>query len=121
MKHLFTALVVAAAALALPGVALADAYVTAYGGANWSAVNQGPANVAVDELTFLSDSTNLLAATHAEGLVGRNRARSFSERGQTGVGQLGTTDKGWQSGRRRCSPALRRRSRSGSHRGIRPC
>lgn len=38
------------------------------GGQHWSAVNQGPANVSVDELVFMHDSSVLLAATHGRGI-----------------------------------------------------
>jgi hypothetical protein len=38
------------------------------GGAHWSATNQGPANVSVDELVFLAGSRILLAATHGRGV-----------------------------------------------------
>jgi len=38
------------------------------GGQNWATVNEGPGNVAVDELVFLNRSTTLLAATHGRGL-----------------------------------------------------
>lgn len=38
------------------------------GGATWSATNQGPANVSVDEVMFMHSSTVLLAATHGRGL-----------------------------------------------------
>lgn len=41
---------------------------TTDGGATWAAANEGPANVAVDELVFMSKSTVLLAATHGRGL-----------------------------------------------------
>jgi photosystem II stability/assembly factor-like uncharacterized protein len=53
------------------------------GGATWSAVNQGPANVVVDELTFLANSTVLLAATHGRGLWTANAS------GATGTQTLG--------------------------------
>lgn len=38
------------------------------GGATWLAVLDGPANVSVDELVFMSNSTTLLAATHGRGI-----------------------------------------------------
>lgn len=38
------------------------------GGATWSTDNRGPANVSVDEVTFLHHSNTLLAATHGRGL-----------------------------------------------------
>lgn len=38
------------------------------GGATWSAGNEGPANVSIDELNFMHHSTTLLAATHGRGL-----------------------------------------------------
>ncbi|MBN2446603.1 MAG: hypothetical protein JXO22_07755 [Phycisphaerae bacterium] len=38
------------------------------GGATWSTNNQGPANVSVDEIVFMHDSTTLLAATHGRGI-----------------------------------------------------
>jgi len=48
------------------------------GGATWSAASDGPANVSVDELVFLPNSTTLLAATYGRGLwtadVGPNYA-----------------------------------------------
>jgi photosystem II stability/assembly factor-like uncharacterized protein len=43
-------------------------FATMDGGATWSASNEGPADVSVDELTFMSDSRRLLAATHGRGL-----------------------------------------------------
>ncbi len=36
-------------------------------GQHWVATNQGPANVAVDDLRFMNGSTTLLAATHGRG------------------------------------------------------
>jgi hypothetical protein len=44
------------------------------GGAHWSATNQGPANVSVDELVFLPGSRVLLAATHGRGIWQTNLA-----------------------------------------------
>lgn len=41
-------------------------------GANWSTSNDGPANVSVDELVFMSNSNTLLAATHGRGLFTSN-------------------------------------------------
>ncbi|MCG3123513.1 MAG: hypothetical protein GIKADHBN_01933 [Phycisphaerales bacterium] len=41
-------------------------------GATWSTTNDGPANVSVDELVFMSNSTTLLAATHGRGLFTAN-------------------------------------------------
>ena len=38
------------------------------GGATWSTSNDGPADVSVDEVVFLHNSTKLLAATHGRGL-----------------------------------------------------
>lgn len=38
------------------------------GGASWSTSNDGPADVRVDEVVFLHNSTRLLAATHGRGL-----------------------------------------------------
>lgn len=38
------------------------------GGATWAAVNEGPANVSVDDLRFLRNSHTLLAGTHGRGL-----------------------------------------------------
>jgi len=38
------------------------------GGLSWSTTNRGPANVSVDELVFMHNSTKLLAATHGRGL-----------------------------------------------------
>ncbi|CAN5381141.1 hypothetical protein BH20ACI1_BH20ACI1_00620 [soil metagenome] len=38
------------------------------GGAAWDAVLDGPANVSVDELVFMSNSKTLLAATHGRGI-----------------------------------------------------
>ena len=38
------------------------------GGATWSTSNDGPADVSVDEVVFLHNSTTLLAATHGRGL-----------------------------------------------------
>lgn len=38
------------------------------GGISWSTSNDGPADVAVDEVVFLHNSTTLLAATHGRGL-----------------------------------------------------
>jgi hypothetical protein len=38
------------------------------GGATWSTTNEGPANVVIDELVFMHQSTTLLAATHGRGL-----------------------------------------------------
>ena len=38
------------------------------GGSTWSAANEGPANVSVDELTFMHNSQTLLAATHGRGI-----------------------------------------------------
>lgn len=38
------------------------------GGTTWDAVLDGPANVSVDELVFMSNSTTLLAATHGRGI-----------------------------------------------------
>jgi hypothetical protein len=38
------------------------------GGQTWSAISQGPANVAVYELVFMPNSTVLLAATHGRGV-----------------------------------------------------
>lgn len=43
-------------------------FATTDGGATWSATNEGPADVSVDELTFMSDSRTLLAATHGRGI-----------------------------------------------------
>lgn len=43
-------------------------FASADGGANWSAGNDGPADVSVDEVVFMHDSTTLLAATHGRGL-----------------------------------------------------
>lgn len=43
-------------------------FATANGGQTWSTTNQGPANVSVDEITFMHGSTTLLAATHGRGL-----------------------------------------------------
>jgi hypothetical protein len=37
-------------------------------GLTWSTMNEGPASVAVDELTFMKNSTTLLAATHGRGV-----------------------------------------------------
>lgn len=37
-------------------------------GATWSTSNDGPADVSVDEVVFLNNSTTLLAATHGRGL-----------------------------------------------------
>jgi photosystem II stability/assembly factor-like uncharacterized protein len=42
-------------------------FVTEDGGYNWSVVMDGPVNVSVDEITFMSGSTKLLAATHGRG------------------------------------------------------
>ncbi len=41
-------------------------------GATWSTSNDGPANVCVYELVFMSNSTTLLAATHGRGLYTAN-------------------------------------------------
>lgn len=41
-------------------------------GATWSTSNDGPANVSVDEVVFMSNSTTLLAATHGRGLFTAN-------------------------------------------------
>jgi hypothetical protein len=38
------------------------------GGLTWSTSNEGPADVAVDEVVFMHNSTTLLAATHGRGL-----------------------------------------------------
>lgn len=38
------------------------------GGATWSTDEAGPAEVSVDELTFMANSTTLLAATHGRGI-----------------------------------------------------
>ena len=38
------------------------------GGETWSTTNNGPANVSVDELTFMHNSETLLAATHGRGI-----------------------------------------------------
>lgn len=38
------------------------------GGVHWSTSNDGPADVSVDEVVFLHNSTTLLAATHGRGL-----------------------------------------------------
>lgn len=38
------------------------------GGLSWSTSNDGPADVSVEEVTFLAGSTTLLAATHGRGL-----------------------------------------------------
>lgn len=43
-------------------------YASGDGGATWSTSNDGPADVSVDEVTFLNNSTTLLAATHGRGL-----------------------------------------------------
>ena len=43
-------------------------FASADGGANWSTGNDGPADVSVDEVVFLHNSTTLLAATHGRGL-----------------------------------------------------
>lgn len=43
-------------------------FATEDGGATWSPLNEGPADVSIDELVFLSQSTVLLAATHGRGL-----------------------------------------------------
>lgn len=43
-------------------------YASANGGSSWSPVIEGPANVSIDELTFMSNSTTLLAATHGRGI-----------------------------------------------------
>lgn len=37
-------------------------------GGSWKPIMDGPANVSVDELTFMDDSSILLAATHGRGL-----------------------------------------------------
>lgn len=37
-------------------------------GVSWSTSNEGPTNASVDELTFMANSTTLLAATHGRGL-----------------------------------------------------
>ena len=38
------------------------------GGATWSTTDKGPANVSVDEITFMHDTETLLAATHGRGI-----------------------------------------------------
>ncbi len=43
-------------------------FTTDNGGTTWNAVLDGPANVAVDEVVFMSNSTKLLAATHGRGI-----------------------------------------------------
>jgi hypothetical protein len=43
-------------------------YETEDGGSTWNTSNEGPADVAVDELIFLPASETLLAATHGRGL-----------------------------------------------------
>ncbi|HEX8264950.1 MAG TPA: FG-GAP-like repeat-containing protein [Pyrinomonadaceae bacterium] len=43
-------------------------FTTENGGSTWSVVIDGPTNVSVDELTFMSNSTILLAATHGRGI-----------------------------------------------------
>src|SRR5262249_57929674 len=43
-------------------------FVSMDGGVTWSTSNEGPANVAVDELVFMHNSTTLLAATHGRGI-----------------------------------------------------
>lgn len=43
-------------------------FASADGGATWSTSNDGPADVSVDEVVFLHNSTTLLAATHGRGL-----------------------------------------------------
>lgn len=43
-------------------------FATADGGATWSTSNDGPADVSVDEVVFLHNSTTLLAVTHGRGL-----------------------------------------------------
>ncbi len=47
-------------------------FASADDGANWSTSNDGPANVSVDELVFMSNSNTLLAATHGRGLFTAN-------------------------------------------------
>ena len=43
-------------------------FATSDGGANWTTNEAGPAAVSVDELTFMSNSLTLLAATHGRGI-----------------------------------------------------
>jgi hypothetical protein len=43
-------------------------FASADAGATWSTSNDGPADVSVDEVVFLNNSTTLLAATHGRGL-----------------------------------------------------
>lgn len=43
-------------------------FTTDNGGNTWNAVLDGPANVLVDEVVFMSNSTKLLAATHGRGV-----------------------------------------------------
>ncbi|MCC6425824.1 MAG: hypothetical protein IT435_03280 [Phycisphaerales bacterium] len=44
-------------------------FTTTDGGAHWSTTNDGPANVSVDEINFLNNSTDtLIAGTHGRGL-----------------------------------------------------
>lgn len=43
-------------------------FATEDGGETWSTTNNGPANVSVDEITFMHNSETLLAATHGRGI-----------------------------------------------------
>jgi photosystem II stability/assembly factor-like uncharacterized protein len=67
------------------------------GGATWSSSQQGPADVAVDEISFVTGSELLLAATHGRGLwtADVSAVQSYSP---TGVHASATFSTSWSIG-----------------------
>lgn len=51
---------------------------TANGGVTWSTTNDAPANISVDELAYMNNSTTLLAGTHGRGIWMLTRTGTIS-------------------------------------------